>query len=72
VGCRFESCWDRQDLCPFYKGFLLVLASFFRDFRAVSHFTALRVFSRTYLNLQALVFRYLQHGNSTAVHCSFQ
>src|SRR5437868_12760905 len=22
VGCRFESCWDRQHFCPFYKGLL--------------------------------------------------
>jgi hypothetical protein len=25
VGCRFESCWDRQRLCPFYMGFLQFL-----------------------------------------------
>jgi hypothetical protein len=33
VGCRFESCWDRQRLGLIYKGFLLVLASFYRPFR---------------------------------------
>jgi hypothetical protein len=35
VGCRFESCWDRQRLSLRRKG-LAVSASFYRPFRCVA------------------------------------